>query len=70
MVSPSDFYASNSFSGYEVSDSYQKEWLPLVERYPQELKGSIPAKYQCELPDFIDKLVENGFNPFLVFIPG
>ncbi len=65
MVSPSDFYASNSFSGYEDSDRYQKEWLPLVERYRQELKGSIPAEYQCELPDSIDKLVENGFNPFM-----
>jgi amidase len=64
MGSITEFYASFQLNGYEDKDKYEKEWLPLVEKYRQELKGSIPAEYQCELPDSIDKLVENGFNPF------
>ncbi|CAH2355658.1 putative amidase FG08078 [[Candida] railenensis] len=62
-VSYTEFLTTDDFSGYEDSEKYQKEWLPKVLKYREDLEAGILPEFTVELPGSIEKLTEDKFNP-------
>lgn len=62
-VTYEEFLTKDTFSGYEDSEKYQKEWLPKVLKYRKDLEDGILPEYAVELPASVDKLAEGYFNP-------
>lgn len=57
------FLTNDALDTYEDLDKYEKEWKPRVENYRKLLEKGIVPEYKVKLPDTIENLKAQGFNP-------
>jgi hypothetical protein len=43
-VTIDEFLATFELARYEDKEKYEKEWLPLVEKYGEEMNEAVPAE--------------------------
>ncbi|KAK6454318.1 amidase [Scheffersomyces xylosifermentans] len=57
------FLVHDKLENYEDPVKYNKDWLPLVEKYRSDLADATSEEYKIKLPKPIDTLIAEQFNP-------
>lgn len=63
IMSFESFLTKENFEGYEDPERYKKDWVPRLDKYRADLESAILPEYKITLPEPIEKLQKDQFNP-------